>query len=81
MQNRKQRGLSFLWRFFLFLRSDVVYPEEAVIIAAEFCYLLGEVKHLDEIEQILEENARYKIITPCGLQWVKYLNQHLNIQG
>ncbi|GKU25205.1 GNAT family N-acetyltransferase [Clostridium folliculivorans] len=57
--------------------DDVVHPEEAVIIAADFCYLLGEVKHLDEIEQTLKENALYKIIIPCGLQWVKYLNEHL----
>lgn len=58
--------------------DDVIHPEEAIIIAADFCYLLGSVKHHDEIEQILEENARYKIIIPCGTHWVTYLNEYLS---
>jgi GNAT superfamily N-acetyltransferase len=58
--------------------DDVVHPEEAVIIAADFCYLLGKVKHPDEMMQTLEENARYKIIIPCTLQWTKYLNEYLS---
>lgn len=58
--------------------DDELQPEEAVIIAADFCYLLGEVKHPDEIEKLLVENAHYKIITPVGLQWVTYLYEHLS---
>lgn len=58
--------------------DDIGQPEEAIIIAADFCYLLGEIKHPDEIKQILETNARYKIIYPCGTQWVTYLNEYLS---
>lgn len=52
-------------------------PEEAVIIAADFCYLLGEVKHPDEIVQILLENARYKVIMTGGPQWVAFMKEYL----
>lgn len=58
--------------------DDIDQPEEAIIIAADFCYLLGKVKHPDEIEQILETNAQYKVIIPCGTQWVTYLNEFLS---
>jgi len=58
--------------------DNIFQPEEAIIIAADFCYLLGEVEHPDEIEKILETNAHYKIIIPCGLQWVTYLNEYLS---
>ena len=57
--------------------DGIVQPEEAIIIAADFCYLLGEVKHPNEIEQILAANAPYKVIIPCGTQWVTYLNEYL----
>lgn len=58
--------------------DDVENPTEAIIIAADFCYLLGEVRHLDEIEQILVENARHKIIIPCDVLWNTYLNEFLS---
>lgn len=58
--------------------DDIILPEEAIIIAADFCYLLGTVKHPDEIEQILETNAHYKVIIPCGTQWVTYLDKYLS---
>ena len=52
-------------------------PEEAIIIAADFCYLLGEVKHPDEIVSILFENARAKVIIACGPQWVTFIDKYL----
>lgn len=55
--------------------DDVIHPEEAIIIAADFCYLMGVVKHHDEIEEVLEENARHKIIIPCGTHWDAYLKE------
>jgi GNAT superfamily N-acetyltransferase len=58
--------------------DDIEQPEEAIIIAADFCYLLGEIKHPDEIKQILEANAQYKIITTSGEQWVTYLKEYLS---
>lgn len=58
--------------------DDIEQPEEAIIIAADFCYLLGEIKHHDEIKQILETNARYRVINPCGTQWITYLNEYLS---
>ncbi len=58
--------------------DNVIQPEEAIIIAADFCYLLGVVKHYDEVEQILEENARHKIVIPCGTHWGTYLNEYLS---
>ena len=58
--------------------DDIVQPKEAIIIAADFCYLLGEVKHPDEIERILETNAYSKVIIPCGTQWITYLNEYLS---
>lgn len=58
--------------------DDVTNPEEAIIIAADFCYLVGEVKHFDEIKKILEENARYKVIIPCGPGWVVYLKEYFS---
>ena len=57
--------------------DNIEQPEEAIIIAADFCYLLGEIKHPVEIKQILEAKAHYKIINPCGEQWVIYLNEYL----
>ena len=58
--------------------DDISNPKEAIIIAADFCYLLGDVKQPDAIEQILVENARYKVIIPCNTQWVTYLNDYLS---
>lgn len=55
--------------------DDVIHPEEAIVIAADFCYLLGEGKDPGEIEQVLLENARHKIIIPCGTQWDAYLKE------
>jgi GNAT superfamily N-acetyltransferase len=57
--------------------DNVKQPEEAIVLAADFCYLLGTVRHLDEIEQILEDNARHKIIIPCGTHWDTYLYEYL----
>ena len=58
--------------------DDVLQPEEAIIIAADFCYLMGVVEHHHEIEQILEENARHKIIIPCGTHWDTYLKEYMS---
>ncbi|HHV08970.1 MAG TPA: GNAT family N-acetyltransferase [Clostridiales bacterium] len=58
--------------------DDIINPKEAIIIAADFCYLLGDAKHPDEIEQILAENAHYKVIIPCNTQWITYLNDYLS---
>lgn len=58
--------------------DDTMNPEEAIIIAADFCYLLGEVKHPAEIKQTLEENARHKIIIPCETHWGTYLNEYMS---
>lgn len=57
--------------------DDIQQPEEAIVIAADFCYLLGEIKHPDEIKLILETNARYKVINPCSEHWVTYLNEYI----
>jgi GNAT superfamily N-acetyltransferase len=57
--------------------NNELEPDEAVIIAADFCYLLGEVKYPDEIVPILIENAQYKVIIPCGSQWITFLNAYL----
>ena len=58
--------------------DNIEHPEEAIVIAADFCYLLGMIKHPDEIKQILETNAQYKIINPCGEQWNTFLNEYLS---
>lgn len=58
--------------------DDIEQPEEAIIIAADFCYLLGEIKHPDETKQILETYAHHKIINSCETQWVTYLKENLS---
>lgn len=58
--------------------DDMEQPEVAIIIIADFCYLLGEVKHRDEIKQILETEAKHKYIAPCGTQWITYLNEYVS---
>lgn len=58
--------------------DDIEQPEEAIVIAADFCYLLGDIKHPDELKEILETNGRYKIINPCNDQWVTFLNTYFS---
>ncbi|WP_455716918.1 GNAT family N-acetyltransferase [Anaerosporobacter sp.] len=58
--------------------DNIEQPEEAIIIAADFCYLLGEIKHPDETKQILETYAQHKIINSCETQWVTYLKENLS---
>lgn len=58
--------------------DDIINPKEAIIIAADFCYLLGDAKHPEEIELLLQEHAHYKVIIPCNTQWVTYLDDYLS---
>lgn len=53
-------------------------PETAVILVADFCYLIGKVKTPEDIVTVLLEDAHNKVIIAAGPDWVLFLNQYLN---
>lgn len=57
--------------------DNVMNPQEAIIIVADFCYLLGQLDEIPEVENILMEHAKNKVIIPCCTQWEDYLKNLL----
>lgn len=57
--------------------DNITNPKEAIIIVVDFCYLLGQLNEISEIECILIENAKNKVIIPCSTQWEDYLKNLL----
>lgn len=54
-------------------------PEEAMILIADFCYLLGKVMHPAELRNLLLEHGRYKIIIGSP-EWIQFLNTEMKDQ-
>ena len=52
-------------------------PDTAIILAADFCYLLGKVKHSTELGDLLMEHAKYKIISAEGPEWIEFLDRDM----
>ena len=60
--------------------DTIEHPKVAVIIVADFCYLIGEVEAPNEVVSILLEHARYKVIIACGKQWDDFIKEYLEGQ-
>jgi hypothetical protein len=55
--------------------DDIINPRQAIIIVADFCYLLGRCENAKEIETILNKNGKYKVIILGDDSWVQFLNE------